>query len=84
MYLTAAIDDDAGRANARLDHYLEQYYGQAAAAIRARQICYAGPAEGFAALMQGYAAAGASHLVLRFAGDHERHLGLLGSLRAKL
>ena len=27
MYLTLAIDDDAARADARLNAYLEQYYG---------------------------------------------------------
>jgi alkanesulfonate monooxygenase SsuD/methylene tetrahydromethanopterin reductase-like flavin-dependent oxidoreductase (luciferase family) len=84
MYLTAAVDDDTGRANERLDVYLEQYYGQRAAAVRARQICYAGSATGLAGVMQGYAGAGASHLVLRFAGDHERHLGLLAGIRARL
>src|SRR5205085_5495659 len=65
MYLTAAVDDDASRANRRLDAYLEQYYGQPAAVIRVRQVCYAGPAAGLAAWMQGYVNAGAGHLVLR-------------------
>ena len=34
--------------------------------------------------LAGYVAAGASHLVLRFAGDHERHLDMLSALRARL
>jgi alkanesulfonate monooxygenase SsuD/methylene tetrahydromethanopterin reductase-like flavin-dependent oxidoreductase (luciferase family) len=84
MYLTAAVDDDSGRANERLDAYLEQYYGQRPAGVRARQICYAGSATGLAELMKGYTKAGVNHLVLRFAGHHERHLGLLAGLRAAL
>jgi alkanesulfonate monooxygenase SsuD/methylene tetrahydromethanopterin reductase-like flavin-dependent oxidoreductase (luciferase family) len=84
MYLTAAVDDDTGRADAKLATYLEQYYGQPAAQMRARQQCYGGPVAGLAEWLHGYAEAGASHLVLRFAGDHERHLETLPSIRAKL
>ena len=32
MYLTLAVDEDAGRAEARLDTFLERYYGQPAGA----------------------------------------------------
>jgi alkanesulfonate monooxygenase SsuD/methylene tetrahydromethanopterin reductase-like flavin-dependent oxidoreductase (luciferase family) len=74
MYLTVSLDDDAARANDRLNHFLEGYYGQPAAHTRTRQACYAGPSGGVAAWLDGYARAGASHLVLRFAGEHERHL----------
>jgi alkanesulfonate monooxygenase SsuD/methylene tetrahydromethanopterin reductase-like flavin-dependent oxidoreductase (luciferase family) len=84
MYLTLAVDDDAERANARLDDYLARYYGQSAAVMRARQAHYAGPAAGLAAWLQRYAAAGAHHLVLRFAGDHEKHLEIVASLRTGL
>jgi len=77
MYLTLAVDENAARAEARMDAFLEGYYGQPAAVLRRRQICYAGPAEGVAAWLDGYAKAGANHLVLRFAGDHERHLEVL-------
>ena len=34
--------------------------------------------------LRGYVEAGASHLILRFAGDHERHLDALAAVRAKL
>jgi alkanesulfonate monooxygenase SsuD/methylene tetrahydromethanopterin reductase-like flavin-dependent oxidoreductase (luciferase family) len=81
MYLTASVDDDAARANARLEAYLQNYYGQPPAVIRARQMCYAGPRDGLAEWMQGYIDAGASHLVMRFAGDHERHLGEVSAIR---
>lgn len=84
MYLTLAVDEDAGRANQRLDAYLERYYGQPAPALRRRQSCYAGPVTGAMEWLQGYVSAGAQHLVLRFAGDHERHLEMLAESRAKL
>jgi alkanesulfonate monooxygenase SsuD/methylene tetrahydromethanopterin reductase-like flavin-dependent oxidoreductase (luciferase family) len=84
MYLTLAIDEDAARAGARLDAYCEQYYHQPAAVIRTRQASFAGPLAEAAEWLHGYAAAGASHLVLRFAGDNERHLEMLAGIRRKL
>jgi alkanesulfonate monooxygenase SsuD/methylene tetrahydromethanopterin reductase-like flavin-dependent oxidoreductase (luciferase family) len=84
MYLTAAVDDDARRANDALNAYMEQYYGPHGAVMRARQVCYAGSSAGLAEWLQGYATAGVSHLVLRFAGNHERHLEVLADIRAKL
>src|SRR5262245_24252019 len=84
MYLTLAVDEDVAKANERLDAYLAQYYHQPAAAVRTRQACYAGTLGGAGEWLAGYAAAGASHLVLRFAGEHERHLGMLAAIRAKL
>jgi hypothetical protein len=84
MYLTVAIDEDPSRANERLNTYLEQYYGQPAAVMRSRQACYAGPNGGLPECLQGYARAGTTHLVLRFAGDHERHLETVAALRSKL
>lgn len=84
MYLTLAVDEDAGRAEARLDTFLERYYGQPASVLRRRQAHYAGSASGVAAWLAGYADAGASHLVLRFAGEHERHLDAMADVRASL
>jgi alkanesulfonate monooxygenase SsuD/methylene tetrahydromethanopterin reductase-like flavin-dependent oxidoreductase (luciferase family) len=84
MYLTLAVDDDAPRAQTRLDAYLAQYYGRPAAEMRARQACYAGPAQGLADWLRAYAEAGAKALVLRFAGDHERHLETVAQVRAHL
>jgi alkanesulfonate monooxygenase SsuD/methylene tetrahydromethanopterin reductase-like flavin-dependent oxidoreductase (luciferase family) len=84
MYLTLAVDDDAMRANQRLDAYLESYYGQPAPALRRRQACYAGPAAGVTEWLQGYARAGVQHLVLRFAGDHERQMDIVSKIRARL
>jgi hypothetical protein len=84
MYLTVAIDEDPTRANERLNTYLEQYYSQPAATMRSRQACYAGPNDGLAEWLQGYARAGTTHLVLRFAGEHERHLETVAALRSRL
>lgn len=83
-YLTLAIDDDTARAEARIDAYMGSYYNQPAAAMRRRQVNYAGPAEGAAALLAGYAQTGATHLVLRFAGDHERQMQAVAKIRTSL
>jgi alkanesulfonate monooxygenase SsuD/methylene tetrahydromethanopterin reductase-like flavin-dependent oxidoreductase (luciferase family) len=84
MYLTAAVDVMRARADERLNAYMEQYYGQPAHVMRARQMSFAGPAAGLAEWLQGYVAAGVSHIVMRFAGDHERHLESLAQMRAQL
>jgi alkanesulfonate monooxygenase SsuD/methylene tetrahydromethanopterin reductase-like flavin-dependent oxidoreductase (luciferase family) len=84
MYLTIAVDENVARAEAHLDAYLEQYYGVAAAVSRSRQACYAGAADGMVEWLQGYVEAGAQHLVIRCAGEHERHLELLAEVRGKL
>lgn len=81
MYLTLALDEDAAKAEDRLNSFLERYYSQPAALLRRRQACFAGPASGLAEWLNGYVKAGAGHLVLRFAGDHERHLDVVSKLR---
>jgi alkanesulfonate monooxygenase SsuD/methylene tetrahydromethanopterin reductase-like flavin-dependent oxidoreductase (luciferase family) len=81
MYLTLAIDDDASRASARMDAFMEHYYAQPAAVMRAKQVNYAGPASGAVEWLAGYARAGAAHLVLRFAGEHERHLETMAGIK---
>lgn len=84
MYLTLTVDDNAERAAARMDAFLEGYYGQPAAVLRQRQAVYSGPASGVASWLNGYARAGATDLVLRFAGDHEHHLEALAKVRVSL
>ena len=84
VYLTLAIDDDAVRAGRRMDGFIESYYGQRPDLLRKRQPCYAGPLAGAADLMAAYQGAGVSHFVLRFAGEHERHLELLAGIAAQL
>jgi probable F420-dependent oxidoreductase len=84
IYLTLTIDDDSGRADRRIDEFFENYYGQPAAVMRGRQANYAGPAAGAAVWLKSYIDEGASHLVLRFAGDHERNLETFARLRGEL
>ena len=72
------------RTNDKLDHFLEAYYGQPAAVLRKRQMGYAGPASGLAEWLNDYVRAGCSHLVLRFTGEHERHLETIAGLREKI
>jgi alkanesulfonate monooxygenase SsuD/methylene tetrahydromethanopterin reductase-like flavin-dependent oxidoreductase (luciferase family) len=83
-YLTVSLDEDATRAEQRLDAFLEGYYGVPATVTRRRQVCYAGAAPGLAAWMAGYADAGATHLVVRFAGEHRQSLPVLETLRRSL
>ena len=59
-------------------------YGQSAAILRKRQACFGGPPAAAAEFMQSYVEAGASHLVLRFAGDHERHQDVMAKVRQDL
>jgi alkanesulfonate monooxygenase SsuD/methylene tetrahydromethanopterin reductase-like flavin-dependent oxidoreductase (luciferase family) len=84
QYTTLALDENRARADQRIDRFLETYYGQPAAAMRRRQGVYGGPAAGAAEWLQGFAEAGATHLIIRFAGDHERQLEALAALRADL
>jgi hypothetical protein len=48
--------------------------------MRGCQACYAAPAAGLPAWLDTYWQAGAHHLVLRIAGDHERHLSVVATL----
>jgi len=85
MYLTIALDDDAARAEATLNDYLGTYYAPAPVAMMRRvQACYAGPASGLVEWLSEFTGAGATHLVMRFAGDHQRHLETISKLRAGL
>jgi alkanesulfonate monooxygenase SsuD/methylene tetrahydromethanopterin reductase-like flavin-dependent oxidoreductase (luciferase family) len=84
VYLTLTIDDNAARAEERMNAFMEGYYGRPAAEMRARQATYAGPAEGAAAWLASWVEAGVGHLVLRFAGDHQRHLDAVSRLRDKI
>jgi alkanesulfonate monooxygenase SsuD/methylene tetrahydromethanopterin reductase-like flavin-dependent oxidoreductase (luciferase family) len=84
MYLTLTIDDDADRAAARMDAFLEGYYGAPAAMLRQRQAVYSGPASGVATWLDGYARAGATDLILRFAGEPEWHLEAMAPVRLAL
>jgi len=84
LYLTMVIDDDADKAQQQINAYLEEYYGVSAKILTKRQACYAGSAAGAAEWLQGYADAGATHLVLRFAGDHKKHIDAIAKIRSNL
>jgi len=84
IYLTLTIDEDAGRAEQRIDGFMENYYGVPPAVMRGRQANYAGPAAGAAEWLKDYVDEGASHLVLRFAGDAERQMDTIARLREQL
>jgi probable F420-dependent oxidoreductase len=84
MYLTLALDEDAAKAEQRLNGFLERYYGQPAPILRRRQACYAGSAAGLAEWLSGYAAAGVRHMTLRFAGEHEAQQEAVARVRRTL
>jgi alkanesulfonate monooxygenase SsuD/methylene tetrahydromethanopterin reductase-like flavin-dependent oxidoreductase (luciferase family) len=84
IYLTLALDENAARAEERLNGFLERYYGQPAALLRKRQACYAGPAAGVAEWLDGYGKAGADHMCLRFAGEHEQQMAAVAKVRVAL
>lgn len=84
MYVTLAIDDDTAKANARMDKYCEAYYGQPAPVIRKMQTTFAGPKAEAAKWLKGFADAGASHICIRLAGDHERQLEIIAGIRRDL
>ena len=84
VYLTLTIDDNKAGAEARMNAFMEGYYGRPAAEMRARQATNAGPAEGAASWLASWVEAGVDHLVLRFAGDHPRHLDAVSRLRDKI
>ncbi len=84
IYLTLAIDEDASRAEQRINAFLENYYGQPASVVRQRQSCYGGPAAGAGDFLEGYAKAGASQIVVRFVGDPDHQLEALTGIRTQL
>jgi alkanesulfonate monooxygenase SsuD/methylene tetrahydromethanopterin reductase-like flavin-dependent oxidoreductase (luciferase family) len=83
-YVTLALDDDRVQAEARINAFLENYYGQPAAVMRRRQACFGGPPAAAAAWLNGFAAAGVTDLIVRFTGEHERQLEAVAGLRSQL
>ena len=84
IYVILSIDDDPSRADAKMDDYLVRYYSMPAAVTRNRERCFAGTEAAAAAWIKSYADAGATHIVLRFAGDNERHLDIANRIRRAL
>jgi probable F420-dependent oxidoreductase len=84
VYLTLRIDDDGEAASRHIDGFLENYYGAPAAGIRKAQACFAGPESAAAEWLQGFIDAGARHLMIRAAGDHERQMDAVVRIREQL
>lgn len=82
MYLTLFIHEQTAVANARVGEFLEAYYEVPGAVMRRAQACFGGTAEAAAQWIDGFVRAGVQHVVLRFAGDHERHLTTVAQLRS--
>ena len=82
--LTLAVDDNADKAEQRIDEFLSAYYGQRPDVLKKRQACFSGSAGAAAEWLNGYVQEGARYLVLRFAGDHERHLETFAKVREAL
>jgi len=84
VYLTIMLDNDADKADQQMDAYMQNYYSVPPHLMRSIQANYAGPEAGLGEWLQGFADAGASHLVLRFAGDQESHLDAVTRVRQTL
>ena len=83
-YLTISLDDDAARADRTLNEFLDAYYPAPPEVMRTYQACYAGPRAGLTDWVAPFVAAGAEHLILRFAGNHDTHLEACSTLGAEL
>jgi alkanesulfonate monooxygenase SsuD/methylene tetrahydromethanopterin reductase-like flavin-dependent oxidoreductase (luciferase family) len=82
-YLTLAIDDSRQRAEQRITDFLTAYYGNRDL-TKQRQGAFGGPVDAAAEWLASYVEEGARYLVLRFAGDHARHLETIAKLREKI
>jgi alkanesulfonate monooxygenase SsuD/methylene tetrahydromethanopterin reductase-like flavin-dependent oxidoreductase (luciferase family) len=84
IYLTLAVDENVAKADERVNEFLQGYYGQRPDILKKRQACFAGSASQAVEWINSYIREGAQTVVLRFAGDHERHLELFAKLRSSL
>lgn len=84
VYLTVAVMDDAGAADAAINDYLEGYYGAPAATMRGIQSCFGGPLSDVLAFLRAYVESGVEHIVVRIVGDHPRTMALLAKHREEL
>jgi alkanesulfonate monooxygenase SsuD/methylene tetrahydromethanopterin reductase-like flavin-dependent oxidoreductase (luciferase family) len=83
IYLTLCVDENAERANQRLHEFLRAYYGPRDL-TKQLQGAFAGPASAAADWLNGYAQEGVQYFVLRFTGDHERHMDTVVKIWEKL
>ena len=83
IYLTLSIDENAERANERLHAFLRAYYGPRDL-TKQLQGSFAGSASAAGEWLQGYAREGVRYFVVRFTGEHERHMDTIVKLRESL
>ena len=83
-YLTISLDDDPAAADQTLNDFLAAYYPVPPEVMRKFQACYAGPRAGLTEWMAEFVTAGAEHLILRFAGNHDSHLEACSTLGGEL
>ena len=67
LYTTIVLGEPAA-AQGELERFLSTYYNAPAAAMLARQACYAGPSPGCLEWMAPFIEAGVRHVIVRFAG----------------
>ena len=84
-YVTVAIDDDPGAAEAALDSYLVRYYNLPAERIRTEEYVFAGDRAAVAGWIAGFVEAGCTHLCVRVIGsDDARQMEELAALRDRI
>jgi alkanesulfonate monooxygenase SsuD/methylene tetrahydromethanopterin reductase-like flavin-dependent oxidoreductase (luciferase family) len=83
-YLTVHLHADAAEADARVNDFLEGYYGQPASVIRRTQACFGGPESAVQDWLAQFVQAGVQHLVVRLVGDPGPQLEALVRIRAAL
>lgn len=84
MYLTVALDANAGKADAALDAYLEGYYNQPAGRLRQQQAGFAGDPEAAAEWIAGFVAAGCRHICIRPVGESREQMERVMAMRERL
>lgn len=84
LYLTVSIGDDADRAEAALNDYLERYYNQPAEVLRRQQAGVAGSPEAVADWIAAFVEAGCRHLCIRAVGDDSEQMRRIMALRDRI
>ncbi len=83
MYLTIAIDENAAKADAAINGYLESYYKRPAEVLRKQQAGFGGEAEAVAEWINRFIEAGCRHLCIRPVGDTDAMLERVAELKEK-
>ena len=78
------VDEDRGAANRHIDGFLESYYRAPAEKLRHVQACFGGSESEAVEWLGAFVEAGARHLVVRLAGDHDRQIEALARVRDRV